>query len=208
MRILIGLIMIGVVSCAPLVAVAQGPGNGPGDSLSKSADVNDLVSRMMALDQNKDGNLTRAEVTDERLLRLFDRADVDKNGSVTKAELNALGEREHVEVRGGGPGGGPGGPGGFGMPRPGEILSPMIQRRLDLSTEQEEQLASLQKEVDAKLATILNDKQKAEIKQMRERGPGRFGPPGGGPPGGGPPGGGRRGGGPPGGGPPPPPPDQ
>ena len=79
----------------------------------------------------------------------------------------------------------------------------MVQQRLGLSAEQKSQMAELQTEVDSKLAKILNDEQKSQLKQMRERGPG--GPPGG--PGGGPrrggPGGGPGGPGGPGGGPPP-----
>ena len=50
----------------------------------EAADADDLVTRMMAFDQNKDGKLTKDEVTDERLHRLFDRADADKDGTVTE----------------------------------------------------------------------------------------------------------------------------
>ena len=97
----------------------------------------DLVARMMAFDEDKDGKLTKAEVTDERLHRLFDRADADKDGVVTKEELTALATRESANNRGGPPGGGPpgGGPGGP-MGRPGEILSPMLQERLELTSDQ------------------------------------------------------------------------
>lgn len=202
MRIPTGMLWIGGLLGATFLAGAQGP-DGARAVAPKSADVDDLVSRMMAFDKDKDGKLTKAEVTDERLLRLFGRADSDSDGAVTKAELTALAEKEHVEDRGG-PGGGPGGPpgGGPGGPRPGEILAPMFKQRLGLSAEQERQLDGLQKEVDERLAKILNDEQKAQLKQMRERGPGRFGPPGGGRPGGGPPGGGPPGAD--GGGPPPP----
>jgi hypothetical protein len=199
MRKLIMLIpLCGLLLAIPIVK-AQAPGGGRG--LSKAADIEDLVSKMMAFDKDKDSKLTRTEVTDERLLGLFDRADADKDGSVTKAELTALAEKEYVGGRSGGGGpGGPGGPGGFGGPggpggRPGEILSAPIQQRLGLSDEQKAKIAELQAEVDGKLAKILNSEQKAQLKQMRERGPGG---PGGGGPGG--PGGGRRGG--PGGGPP------
>ncbi len=45
-----------------------------------------LVARMMAFDKDGDGKLTKSEVTDERLHRLFDRADADKDGTVTKAD--------------------------------------------------------------------------------------------------------------------------
>ena len=196
-----------ITSLCVLLAVASfakaqrpgGPPGGPGGGLSKSADIDDLVSRMLAFDQGKDGKLTRSEVTDERLLGLFDRADADKDGTVTKAELTALAEKEYIA--GGGFGGPPGGPGGFGgpggpMPRPGEVLSPMLQQRLGLSSDQKGQIAELQAEVESKLEKILNEDQKKQLQQIRERG---FGGPGG--PGG--PGGGPRRGGP--GGPPTPP---
>jgi len=181
---------------------------------------------MMRFDKNKDGKLTKAEVTDQRLRRLFDRADADKDGTVTKAELTALAsqfqQQEADGPRGFGPPGGFPPPGGGmmgGPPRPGEILPGMLRRNLKLTAEQTKQLDDLQKEVDAKIEKILNDDQKKQLKAMRQRGPGMFGGPGGRPPDfgrgrppGGPPDG--PGFGPPGGGPPPdglkppPPPDE
>lgn len=78
----------------------------------------------------------------------------------------------------GGPGG-PGGPGGFfgPPPRPGEILPPPLQEMLQLSDEQKRQLERLQKETDDRLAKILSDEQNRQIRDMRARGPGGFGPP-------------------------------
>ena len=59
----------------------------------------------------------------------------------------------------------------------------MLQQRLNLTPEQKSQVEALQKEVDARLAKILNDDQKTQLKEMRERGPGGpGGPRGGGPP--------------------------
>src|SRR5438105_1729368 len=43
------------------------------------------VGRMMAFDKNNDGKLTRDEITDSRLLTLFDRADSNRDGIVTRA---------------------------------------------------------------------------------------------------------------------------
>ncbi len=161
-----------------------------------------LVARMMAFDKNGDGKLTKSEVTDERLHRLFDRADADKDGTVTQAELTALEAKDSASFRGGpggfGPPGGPGGP-MMGPPRPGEILPTFFRRALDLTAEQNTQLDELQKDVDSRLAKILTDAQKKTLDQMRRRGPGGpgfFGPPG------------RRGPGPGGPGGPPPPPDE
>jgi Spy/CpxP family protein refolding chaperone len=51
---------------------------------------------------------------------------------------------------------------------------------LNVTDDQNKQLDELQKEVDAKLAKILTDDQQAQLKQMRNRGPGGrngFGPP-------------------------------
>jgi len=149
-------LVAGLLLVAP-IATAQRPG-GPGDGND------DLAARMMAFDADKDGKLTRAEVTDARLLGLFDRADADKDGTVTQAELTALAARERGTPRGFGGPGGPGGPGGMmmgGPPRPGEVLPPMFQQRLRLSPEQKAQVAELQKEVDARLAKILDDEQRA-----------------------------------------------
>jgi len=187
----------------------------------KSSTGADFVSRMMKFDKNKDGKLTRSEVSDARMRRLFDRADADKDGVVTKEELMTLAANEPANQRGGpggfgppgGPGGfGPGGPGGGGPPRMGQILPGFMQQRLNLTAAQRKQVADLQKEVDAKLAKILSAEQNEQLKEMQERGPGG-GPPGFGGPGGpgGPPPGGFPPGGPPpdgGDGPPPPPPDE
>jgi hypothetical protein len=188
--------ILSAVLLAGSLAQAQRPDGG-----SRNADADDLVTRMMAFDENHDGKLTKNEITDERLHRLFDRTDVNRDGTVTKEELTILAAREPSSDGGGGPrGGGPGGGpprGGRGGPmmgfRPGEVLPQMLQQRLNLSADQKTQLDALQKEVDARLEKILSVDQKQQLKDMRNRGPGAPGGPGGGrrPPGG------------PGGGPPP-----
>jgi hypothetical protein len=199
----------GALLAAAALALAQGPGPRQGPGRGRS---DDLLARMMAFDKSQDGSLTRDEIDDPRLGRLFDRADADKNGTVTRQELTALAAQE--------PANGPGGPGGGMMgppPRPGEVLPPMLRRELRLTSKQTKQIAELQKYVDDRLARILTTEQKKRLQTMRQRPPG---PPGGfrrgpGGPGGGGPGGdqgGPGGFGPPGGpesGPPPggPPPD-
>src|SRR5437899_1311594 len=147
---------------------------------SKDFSKSSIVTRMMACDKNKDGKLTRDEVTDTRLRRLFDRADANKDGVVTKEELMALAAQLEAEFgrgdergRFGGPGGGgpggfdgpggfgrrgrgsdaPGGPGGPGMggpPQPGQIMPSFLQERLNLTAVQKQQLEGLQKEGDGK----------------------------------------------------------
>jgi hypothetical protein len=208
MRILIGILMMCTMPFLSFMAVAQRQG-GRESSISASADARNLISRMMAFDRSNDGKLTGDEVTDERLIRLFERADADMNGAVTEDELNALAQREHADEGGGPsgfgfggppPGGGRGGGPMMGMTRPGEILPQFLRQRLNLSAKQQKQLTALQKKVDDELAQILTAAQKKQLAEMRSRGPGGFGLPGG-PRGGGPPPGGP--GGPPLDGPPP-----
>lgn len=179
------------------VALAQGPGE------RRGGDSDALIARIMTFDKNKDGKLTRAEVTDERLGSLFDRADADKDGVVTKAELKALFSQEGSRFRGGEPGrppggfgpGGPGGPGrpGFGPggpdgpggrrfggpPRPGQILPGFLQDALNLTDQQKKDIEQLQKEVDSRLGRILTAEQKKQLSQFRGRGLGGPGGPGG-----------------------------
>lgn len=171
-----------LVAASASIATAQGPDRGQGGDRGP-VNADDLVPRMLAFDKNKDGVLTKAEISDERLHRLFDRADENKDGSVTKEELATLASQEPASRPGGPPGGGPPGfmRGGF---RPGEVLPMMLQDRLELSPDQKKRVAELQKEVDASLERILNDEQKAQLKEIRERGPGGPGGPGGRGPGG------------------------
>ncbi len=194
MRMILSVSAIAGLAIAATIATAQRPEGGRGPNSNASSGADDLASRMMAFDANKDGKLTEGEITDARLLRLFQRADADKDGVVTNDELNALAAKERANDRFGrggpggfGPGGPGGGPGGFmgPPPRPGEILPMMVQNRLRLTPDQKKEIDALQKEVDSKLEKILNDEQKKMLEEMRRRGPG--GPPRGGRPGGPPP---------------------
>lgn len=145
------------------------------------AGAGDFVARMMEFDANQDGKLTKSEVTDERLARLFDRADTNHDGILTKAELTAFYSAEAGAFSGGpGQGGFGGGPGRGGPPNgmhPGQILSQGARQMLELTTAQQTALAALQSEVDAKLGSLLTSEQKARLKEMAQRGPGGGGPP-------------------------------
>lgn len=82
---------------------------------------------------------------------------------------------------GGAPGGLPGGFRPFEFPQPGQLLTGFVQDQLKLTAEQKKQLAEFQKEVDAKLASILNTDQNKSLQKMRTGkgfGPPAFGPPG------------------------------
>jgi hypothetical protein len=150
-----------------------------------------IVVRMLAFSKRKDGQVSRDEVTDPRLLRLFDEADANRDGVVTKDELTALAARLDSEAAPGDRNGPPrgyrdnpppprgerDGPPSFAPPRPGMILPPLVVDALRLTDEQKKQLDDLQKEVDAKLGKILTADQKQQLKDMSTlRGRGRDGP--------------------------------
>jgi hypothetical protein len=78
----------------------------------------------------------------------------------------------------------PGGPGRFGPPRyePGRLMPPFIRDELELTSEQQDKLDQLEKEVKDRLLKILTDDQKKKLRDLGRRGPrGPGGPPPGGP---------------------------
>jgi Arylsulfotransferase (ASST) len=83
------------------------------------------------------------------------------------------------------PGPPPGGPGPGDPPQPGKIFSPTQQDTLKLSAGQRKRLEEIQKEIDARVETLLTEDQKKQLQAMQQRtaagGPGRSGPPGGAP---------------------------
>jgi hypothetical protein len=170
------------------VQAQPGPGKGGKKGGGPAETMESFVDRVMAFNKAKNGKLTKEELTDTRLHALFDRADANKDGFVTREELQALYERETAAFQKGGfgdkdgfgdKGKGFGDKKGFakGPPQPGVILSPFLQDVLKLSDAQRQQVADLQKEVDARLEKILNADQRQQLREMRERGPGGFGPP-------------------------------
>src|SRR5258706_15280920 len=84
-----GMLLSGGALLSPSITLAQASG-GNRTRTTNSTSVSNAVARLMAFDKNKDGKLTREEVTDERLRSLFERADANKDGVVTKAELTSF----------------------------------------------------------------------------------------------------------------------
>src|SRR5579859_20491 len=113
----IGLVVVG------LSGVAFGQAGGAGSGQKKDYSTSPVFVKMMAMDKNKDGKLTKDEITDPRLMRLFDEADTNHDGVVTREGLLALAAKLEAEVPAGsgrgGPGGAGGGPGGCDGPRGG-----------------------------------------------------------------------------------------
>src|SRR5947207_1356265 len=93
MRARLTLLMVGGLVFAAAPAFAQRPGGGERPAAAP-AGAEGFVSRLMKFDKNKDGKLTKDELTDERLQGLFDRADANHDGVVTADELKALYEKE------------------------------------------------------------------------------------------------------------------
>lgn len=200
LKTVFGLAMLSLISAT--IMMAQAPPRRDRDERRGGADklVAASVARMMALDADEDGKLSKAEVSDQRLASLFDRGDANHDGILTKDELTEFFIVEAASLQsggptfggpperfggaeGGGPGGGrPGGQAGFGppasFPRPGEVLPRFLQDELQLSRQQREQLEKLQADVDARLANILTDGQRDRLAELRARGPRGPGGPG------------------------------
>src|SRR5436190_1449786 len=104
--------LIGVTGFMQATASAQPAPASASTPAAKDNSNSSVVTRMMKFDKNEDGKISADEMTDQRLKPLFDRADADKDGTVTKDELTALaGKMATEEPSGGRRGGGPGGGG-------------------------------------------------------------------------------------------------
>lgn len=156
---------------------AGGPRRGGVDELVSAS-----VDRMLLLDADKDGKLSKAEVADQRLAAFFDRGDADHDGVLTKEELTVLFKREAAALHSDAPGaggspefGGLGAAPGFapsgGFPRPGEVLPRFLQDALQLTADQRAELAKLQADVDARLGKILTQEQRERLNAFGQRGP-------------------------------------
>jgi hypothetical protein len=58
-------------------------------------------------------------------------------------------------------------------PHPGKVLTPAQQETLKLSAEQKKRMEEIQKEIDAKLDTLLTEDQKKQLQTMRQSPPTR-----------------------------------
>jgi len=184
---------VGVLLLSVSLTLAQ-PGGGKKDKKGgfgkgNAETATEFVNRMMAFNKAKDGKLTKEELTDSRLHFLFERADANKDGVVTREELEALYTRESAQDAGKGDKGGFGDKGdkgkgdkcfgkgdkGFGKgkgPQIGTVLPDFVQDALNLTDAQRKDLTDLQKDVDSRLEKILNDDQRKMLRDMRNFGGG------------------------------------
>ncbi len=131
----------------------------------------------------KPGQLFQGFVRDMLRLSPEQKKQVDELQKEVDAQLNTLLNDEQKKQAKEPPQGG--GPGGFRGPPPqaGELLPAAEQTRLKLSAEQKNKLGEMQKDVDGKLAKILNDEQKKQLKDLKNNQNAMFGGRGpGGPP--------------------------
>lgn len=171
--------LIGLLGTVALVAQPGPPRGGRGGPPGgRPVDVAGSVDRLFTLDANKDGELTAAEINDERLTPLLERADADHNQKVTREELTTLLNQESAAIaanRGPGPGGPPmlnpddlfNGP--PSPPRPGQVLPPFEAERLNLTPEQQQKIDELQRDVDKRLREILTEEQHRLLSEPRRR---------------------------------------
>ncbi len=163
----------GVIATAVAVVHAQPPRERGGQP---AVTVESSVNRLMTYDADGDGKLSKAEVTDSRLLPLLQRCDANNDGIVTRDELMAQISKEAAT---------PARPGNnaaqtaprtgtevYGPPGPGQILPPFVIDELKLTDLQRSQLQELQKDVDTRLAKILTPEQLEQLRQSRSRRPG------------------------------------
>lgn len=122
MKSLSGLLGSVAVLTLTTSAFAQQPGVpgqvGPG-AFNNAGAGNPVVERFMSMDADGDGNLTAAEITDQRMRSILNRADGNQDGIVSRAELIMMagGNRGGNQGVVGGQGfaGGQGFPGGQGF---------------------------------------------------------------------------------------------
>jgi hypothetical protein len=55
-------------------------------------------TRILRFDRNQDGKVSRTELTDARLHHLFDRADANRDNSLTREELHEMFRRESTTL--------------------------------------------------------------------------------------------------------------
>tara|TARA_R110002073_G_scaffold333393_2_gene520883 strand:- start:3927 stop:4478 length:552 start_codon:yes stop_codon:yes gene_type:complete len=126
----------------------------------------------------------------EMISQIFDQADANRDGCLSKQELYlAMQSQQANNQRGrggpppqndafGGPAGGemnrqhPAGEHSGPPPRPGQVLPDFIVESLNLTDRQTRQLTALQSDVNKRLAGILTDEQEQQLQTPPPRGPG------------------------------------
>lgn len=87
------------------VRPAFGGRGGPGGPGPASANVDEIVARMLQFDKDGDGKLSKEELP-ERMIGMMERGDLNKDGFLTRDELVQL---ARMQAQRGGPGGERGG---------------------------------------------------------------------------------------------------
>lgn len=126
----------------------RGEGQGRG---GRQFDPEAFVERVMQLDKDKDGKVSKDELGDSRISGMFERADADKDGFLTKEELSSMMQRRPQ---------GQGGPGQRGARGPRFLPS---MQGIELSEEQRGKVRELEAEIREKLMSILTEEQREQL---------------------------------------------
>ena len=89
------LLTTGAFAAILFVAVSFAEAQPGGKGGTETAE--EFIKKLMVFNKAKDGKLTKEELIDKRLHALFDRADTNKDGVVTREELEVLFAREKLE---------------------------------------------------------------------------------------------------------------
>jgi hypothetical protein len=99
---LAGALVLGIATLLLMTAISDAQPGGKKEKGGKGASetVDEFVAKMMGFNKAKDGKLTKQELTDTRLHELFDRADTKKQGYLTRADLEAICQKESLPSSG------------------------------------------------------------------------------------------------------------
>ncbi|WP_286177861.1 EF-hand domain-containing protein [Stieleria mannarensis] len=153
----------------PGLLFAQPPGRGGQQGGMRGGPPTEMIFQLFQqADSNGDGSVTRAELT--TAMQTMARGDRrGRGGPPPQGMQPGIGQPQPLLGAGGPPprAGGEGEPGGHPgpPPQPGQVLPEPIAASLNLTDRQSRQLAALQADVDKRLAAILTDEQEAQLQQ-------------------------------------------
>ncbi|TWT78730.1 hypothetical protein CA13_01270 [Planctomycetes bacterium CA13] len=154
-------VIVGIaLSSSMLFAQPPGRGGAPGMGPGGGPPLEMIIQLFTQADVNGDGTVTRAELTavlqNQRRGNQFGRGGPPPQGGVFGQDNQQARNQPRQD---GGPQGSP--------PKPGQVLPEPVAQSLNLSARQERQLTALQADVDKRLALILTDEQEEQLENFQ-----------------------------------------
>jgi hypothetical protein len=168
-----GLVLAGAGMAQP---PGQKEGRPKGPDQPAPISVDDIIERIMAFDQNKDGKVTKDELP-ERMHHLIELGDTNKDGALDKDEIRKLATKLAATPGGFGGGGqlrvgpGPGVPGGFGVggaTRIGPDATEGVVDDLKLSGKKKEQAMAAVKAHQENVRKLMDQARAELLAKMKE----------------------------------------